>query len=107
VRSFRPPGLCRSSSEVGELWDESPFAGRFDAIVLSANEGVSKPDPGIYRLALERLGVPASEAIFVGDGEAEELPGAEAVGMRAVQLGSRDGWPGERIDAFRELLSLL
>lgn len=81
--------ISNCSSEVGELWDASPFAHRFDAVVLSAIEGVCKPDPRIYRLALDRLGVEAGDAIFVGDGEAEELPGAEGVGMRAVQLHPR------------------
>lgn len=99
--------ISNCSSEVAELWNESAFAARFDVVVLSASEGVCKPDPRIYRLTLDRLGVEAGEAIFVGDGDAEELPGAEAVGMRAVQLGARDGWRGERIAALGELRALL
>jgi len=107
ARGLRLGLVSNCSSEVGELWEESPFAGRFDAIVLSANEGVCKPDAAIYRLALERLGVAAGEAVFIGDGDAGELPGAEAVGMRAVQLGVRGGWPGERIDSLAEVLALV
>jgi HAD superfamily hydrolase (TIGR01509 family) len=99
--------ISNCSSEVGELWEDSPFAGRFDAVILSADVGISKPDPRIFRLALERLGVEAGEAIFVGDGEAGELPGAEAVGMRAVQVGDRDGWHGERIAGLGDLRDLL
>ena len=76
-------------------------------MVLSAIEGVCKPDAGIYQLALERLGVDATDAIFVGDGDSGELPGAAAVGMRAVQLGGRDGWQGERIGSLGEVLGLL
>ncbi len=95
--------VSNCSSEVGELWDESPFAGRFDAVVLSADVAMCKPDPRIYRLALDRLGVEAADAVFVGDGHSDELAGAEAVGMRAVQLGTRDGWAGERIDSLVEL----
>jgi putative hydrolase of the HAD superfamily len=107
ARGLRLGLISNCSSEVGDLWDESRFAGRFDAVLLSANEGLCKPDARIYRLALERLGVGADAAVFVGDGDAGELPGAAAVGMRAVQLGSRDGWQGERIAALAELPSLL
>jgi putative hydrolase of the HAD superfamily len=106
-RGLRLGLISNCSSEVGELWDESPFAGLFDVVVLSASEGLCKPDARIYRLALERLGVEAGEAIFVGDGESGELPGAEAVGMRAVQVGGRDGWHGEKIDSLAELSALV
>ena len=99
--------ISNCSSEVGDLWDDSPFAGRFDAVVLSADVGMKKPDPRIFRLTLDRLGVEPADAIFVGDGESGELPGAEAVGIRAIQLGDRDGWGGKRISELRELLELV
>jgi putative hydrolase of the HAD superfamily len=106
-RGLRLGLISNCSSEVAEVWEESPFAGAFDAVLLSASEGLCKPDARIYRLALERLGVEAGDTIFVGDGDAGELPGAEAVGMRAVQLGDRDGWRGEKIVTFGELRRLL
>jgi len=107
ARGLRLGLISNCSSEVAELWDESAFAGRFDAVVLSASEGVCKPDARIYELALGRLGVEPGDAVFVGDGDAGELPGAEAVGMRAVQLGDRKGWHGERIATLAELRDLL
>jgi putative hydrolase of the HAD superfamily len=107
ARGLRLGLISNCSSEVGELWEESAFASRFDVVVLSAIEGVQKPDARIFRLALERLGVEAGETIFVGDGEAGELPGAAAVGMRAVLLGARDDWNGERIATLEELRALL
>jgi len=72
--------------------------------------GLCKPDPAIYRLAAERLGVETTEALFVGDGDSGELPGAERVGMRAVGLRRPDrrlDWDGPRIRALPELLDLL
>jgi len=99
--------ISNCSSEVGELWEDSPFAGRFDTVVLSADVGLKKPDPRIFRLTLDRLGVEPAGAVFVGDGESDELPGAQAVGMRAIQLGDRDGWSGERISELWELLELV
>jgi putative hydrolase of the HAD superfamily len=56
-----------------------------DAVVLSFEVGVAKPDPGIFRVALERLGVAPEHAIFVDD-VPEYLNGARAVGIRTVQI---------------------
>jgi HAD superfamily hydrolase (TIGR01509 family) len=106
-RGLRIGLISNCSSEVGELWEDSPFAGCFDAAVLSADVGLSKPDARIYRLALERLGAEPPDAIFVGDGESDELAGAEAAGMRAIQVGSREGWHGERIDSLERLTALV
>jgi HAD superfamily hydrolase (TIGR01509 family) len=107
ARGLRLGLVSNCSSEVGELWERSPFAGRFDAVVLSADAGVCKPDSRIYRLVLARLGVEPGEALFVGDGESDELAGAERVGLKAVQLGSRVAWGGERIESLDGVLGLL
>jgi len=107
ARGLRLGLVSNCSSEVGALWEGSPFAGRFDAVVLSADAGICKPDVRIYTLALERLGVEPADAVFVGDGHSDELAGAERAGLRAIQLGSRDGWRGERIDALEQLPALL
>jgi len=56
------------SEDVVSLWEETAFHGLFDAEVFSAAVGLRKPDPKIYRLALELLEVEPAEAVFVGDG---------------------------------------
>src|SRR5439155_8366072 len=56
------------------------LAGRFAAIVTSAEARAPKPEPRVFELALERLGVPPERALHVGDAEADEL-GARAAGM--------------------------
>jgi putative hydrolase of the HAD superfamily len=95
------------SEDTVDVWPETPFAGLFDVEVFSCSCGLRKPDPRIYRIALEELGVQPSQALFVGDGANDELAGAEQVGMRAIQLGFRDGWSGERIGSLAEVLFLL
>jgi putative hydrolase of the HAD superfamily len=65
-----------------DVWSETPFAGLFDAEVFSCSCRLRKPDPQIYRSALDQLGVAAQEALFVRDGANDELAGAERVGMR-------------------------
>ena len=92
-------GLISACSEdVPEVWDRTPFGGLFDSTVFSCSVGVSKPDPKIYALAADELGVEATDCLFVGDGANDELPGAERAGMTAIQLRA----PGERLTAEGE-----
>ena len=73
--------LSNSWGEAG--YDRSIFAELFDATVISGEEGIRKPDPAIYALAAQRLGLPAERIVYVDD-----LPGnlkpARALGMRTV-----------------------
>jgi putative hydrolase of the HAD superfamily len=66
------------------------LAEHVDALVVSEEAGVSKPDPRIFHIALERAGVSAREAVMVGDSWENDIEGARAVGMRAVWF-SRTG----------------
>jgi putative hydrolase of the HAD superfamily len=111
-RGLRTGLITVCSEDVPLLWEDTPFHGLFDAEVFSATCGLRKPDPRIYRLALEQLGVEPEEAVFVGDGANDELAGAERVGMRAIGVDSPGGelpddWAGPRIRELPELLELL
>jgi HAD superfamily hydrolase (TIGR01509 family) len=55
--------------------------GAIPVVVTSAGAGAAKPDPRLFRLALERLGVDPARALHVGDSDADRL-GAEAAGLR-------------------------
>jgi putative hydrolase of the HAD superfamily len=59
--------------------------GLFDVAVLSALEGVAKPDPVIYRLLLERLGTEPRATVFVDDRE-ENIAQAAALGIQGIQF---------------------
>ena len=72
----------------GEFWPpfrarEADIFDRFRGVVVSGDELMTKPDPAIYRLALDRWGVRAEECVFVDD-RADNVAGAESVGMKAV-----------------------
>ena len=100
------------SEDVVSLWEETDFHGLFDAEVFSAAVGLRKPDPRIYWIALEKLGVEPKDAMFVGDGANDELGGAERVGMTAVGVESPTGelpddWDGPRVRELPELLKLV
>jgi putative hydrolase of the HAD superfamily len=94
-----------SNADVMEMaaWDRSPLAGCFDAAVFSCEVGLVKPEVAIYELCLERLGVEASEAVFVGDGGSGELQGARAAGMTTVMMTGviQQMWP-EKIAPQRQ-----
>jgi putative hydrolase of the HAD superfamily len=79
-----------------------PLEGCFDVEVFSCEVGWVKPEPEIYRLTLDRLGLAAGDCIFVGDGGSNELDGAKAVGLRTIFVSGviEELWP-ERIPARR------
>ena len=54
----------------------------WDARVISGLDGLAKPDPAIYRLAAERIGVPAERCFFIDDLD-ENVEAARATGMTA------------------------
>lgn len=62
---------------------------RFDAVVISGLAGTRKPDPAIYRLAAERLGLPCEACVFVDDLPVNLKP-ARALGMTAIHKTSAD-----------------
>ena len=63
--------------------------GLFDVVIDSSEVGVRKPDPAIFRLTCERLGVATAEAVFIDDHEGN-LAGAALAGLRTVFAGVSD-----------------
>lgn len=61
----------------------SPAFARFKDIVVSAHEGVIKPDPRLYQIACARIGLPAQEIVFVDDSRAN-IDAARALGFDAI-----------------------
>jgi FMN hydrolase / 5-amino-6-(5-phospho-D-ribitylamino)uracil phosphatase len=61
-----------------------------DAIVDSRTHGRVKPHPTIFQAALDLLGVDAADAVMVGDSPAEDIEGAQALGMRAILIDRDD-----------------
>ena len=66
-------------------WRFCPLQDHVDPVVFSCSVGIMKPDRAIFELACARMRVQPSEAYFIGDGGYDELHGAAAVGMRAIQ----------------------
>lgn len=106
IRNLRPR---YKTGVISNAWPNTRYriekewciADAFDHIVVSAEVGIAKPDPRIYQLALDGLGVASDEAVFIDDFE-ENIEGARAVGMQAIHF--RDS--KQTISALRKLLDL-
>jgi putative hydrolase of the HAD superfamily len=94
-----PTELISNSWVMDHYTDE--IRSLFDEVVISAEVGLHKPQPEIYLLAAERLGVSPEDCVFVDDLR-ENCAGAEAVGMTAVL--HRDS--AETISRVEELLGV-
>jgi putative hydrolase of the HAD superfamily len=78
----------------------------FDVRVISGVEGIEKPDPGIFRLALDRTAIAPEHAVYVGDSPSFDVEPAREVGMFAVLLDRRGRYPehaGARITSLEDL----
>ena len=97
--SLRAAGLrlavvSNSEGTLLALLESIDLARHFHAIVDSWVVGVTKPDPRIFLSTLEQLGVPAGDALMVGDSLRADVGGAEAAGLRAALI--------DPLDLYRE-----
>ena len=83
-------GLISNSWGDRDQYDRDSFPEMFDAVVISGEVGMHKPQPEIFRLGAERVGLPPEECVFVDDLK-ENCEGAEAVGMTAILHRGSDG----------------
>ena len=82
-------------------WPRSPLFGLFDVALFSCEVGLVKPEPAIYSECLRRLGLDASECIYIGDGGGNELSGARDAGLYTILFTGviEELWP-ERIPSL-------
>lgn len=84
-----------------------------DVVVISEAAGVEKPDPRIFRLALDEIGLSAEETAFVGDHPVNDISGASEMGMTTVWMRGDAEWPealeppDHTIDALGDLMAAL
>lgn len=86
----------------------------FDVLLISESQGLVKPDAAIFVRALERLGVKASEACYVGDHPINDIEAAQRVGLMTIwkkneqyKKDIQDILPDEVIDKLPEILSIV
>ena len=75
--------LSNVSAVIWNYYTQAELDKYFDQVVLSYQEKIAKPDPRIYRLTCERLGVQPNECVFTDDNEANVIA-ARQVGMQGI-----------------------
>jgi putative hydrolase of the HAD superfamily len=107
--------LSNCSIEIPIVWPETAFADLVDSAIFSSREGLKKPDPRLYRVACERLGMKPEDCLYIADGENYELAAAAKVGLHTLLLrnSSRDNgsellreareWQGDLIDSLTDV----
>jgi len=83
---FRLAVVSNANGTVKDKLRRVGLADYFDVILDSHEEGIEKPDPRIFRIALERLGARAEETVHVGDFYHIDVVGARAAGIEAILL---------------------
>jgi putative hydrolase of the HAD superfamily len=107
---FRMGLISNFEGWLEEMLVELEVGHLFDVKVISGVEGVEKPDPDIYRLALQRANAEASKAVHVGDSPGLDVDPSREVGMTPVLLDRHDRYPDvdvARINSLKELAPLV
>ena len=84
----QPPGSAQRLARFG-------LRDCFDVICASAEEGVDKPDPALFRCALTRAGCAPADAVMIGDRTDNDVAPAKSLGMQTVLI--RQGYGGYHI----------
>ena len=101
--------ISNSEGQVEEILQDLGLREYFEIVIDSFIVGVEKPDPRIFKIALERLGWDRSDTIYIGDIFYMDIWGANQAGLGAIhldKLGLYDGWDGEHIPSVKELPDL-
>ena len=85
-RGYRLGVISNADGTVERLLDDMGLLGHFEFVIDSTSVGVEKPDPRIFRMALERMGIEPHEAVYVGDVYEIDVAGARAAGIRAFLI---------------------
>jgi len=91
-RGYRVGVVSNAEGNIAGLMDEVGLAPHIEVVIDSAVVGVEKPDPSIWALALEPLGLDAAEAIYVGDVPAVDVEGARRAGLHPLLLDPLDAF---------------
>lgn len=85
-RGYRVAVVSNSDGTVAEALDRAGFGDLFEIVVDSTIVGIAKPDPAIFAVALEQLGLAPDQAWYVGDSHYHDMGGARAAGLAAGVL---------------------
>lgn len=102
---YRLGVVSNADGRVEGLMEAVGLRRHFEFVLDSGEVGVEKPDPAIFRMAVDRLGVDPGECLYVGDLFPVDVVGARNAGLRALLVDPFGRMEGEvdRIASVREL----
>ncbi len=108
-RGFRVAVLSNWDHRLRLILEETGISGLFQAIFISSEIGIEKPDPGIFKFAERQFGLAAENFLHVGDSRKHDLEGAQNVGWNALLINHKteDKQDDYQIHRFDQLLDLL
>jgi putative hydrolase of the HAD superfamily len=89
-QGYRMAVVSNAEGRVEQDLTSAGYGGLFETVVDSFLVGVEKPDPAIFRIALERIGATAGDTIYLGDVPSVDVEGARAAGISPVLLDRHD-----------------
>ena len=95
--------IANSNGSAHALLHGVRLASELDFVIDSGLVGVEKPDPRIFRLGLERAGVAAHEAVYIGDLYSIDVLGSRAAGLASILLDPRGFWGPRDCDTARDI----
>jgi HAD superfamily hydrolase (TIGR01662 family) len=95
--------VSNSEGTIEQMLTEIDLRAPFETVIDSSVVGFTKPDPRIFQIALDRLGVSPTDAIMVGDSPSADVGGAQNVGIRAALIDPYDFYPWCRAPHFRDV----
>lgn len=105
-RGYRIGVVSNAEGRVGHDLERAGFDGMFETVVDSHHVGVEKPDPKIFQIAMERMGVGSEAAIFVGDVPAVDVIGAQRAQLRPLLVDRHDLYPEVAVPRLRSIVEL-
>lgn len=102
--------VSNSDGRVDEALRAAQLHHFFDVVIDSQLVGFEKPDPRIFRVALDRLGIPAAEALYVGDIYEVDVVGSRRAGMDVIlldPLGNHGERDARTVRGIRDLTEIL
>ena len=98
--------VSNSEGTIEQMLIEIGLRDLFATVLDSSVVGFTKPDPRIFALALERLGVDAGEALMIGDSPSADIDGANTAGIRAALIDPYDFYPWSRAPRFTDVAAV-
>jgi len=95
--------VSNSEGTVEAMLNDVGLGRHLETVVDSWVVGVAKPDPRIFQIALDRLGLASEAAVMLGDVPSIDVEGARAAGMRAVLVDPLDLYPGIDVPRVRDV----